>query len=393
MQEKMQLFTCMREGLQIRGMQCFPDSFNEQNRYPVMIISHGFTGDYTETLPFGKLFAELGYVAFCFSFCGGTRNHADDIVKSEGKTEHMSVLTEVADVIAVKEYAKSLPYVDASQIILMGFSQGGFVSGLAAAACQEEIKKLIMVFPALCIPDHARRGQLRGTDYDPNCVPEYIQSWDMTLGEAYHDAVVGMEPYLELSPYKGDVLIMHGLADDIVDYSYSMRARDSYQPGQCKLHLIKDFGHGCNEKQQRELVNLSRQFLCEREEILTFQIFITREETQTEGDLTRKDIFFTGYCESQHFQGAFVSEGCDKQEYRGNERISIRAEYELQGLDSDKKHCTLHVVNQWKDGEWMPGIKTDSNVLSWLNDATLYATLEFFEGGLTVRVFSTENII
>ena len=30
------------------------------------------------------------------------------------------------------------------------------MSGLAAARCGEEIGKLIMVFPALCIPDHAR---------------------------------------------------------------------------------------------------------------------------------------------------------------------------------------------------------------------------------------------
>ena len=75
------------------------------------------------------------------------------------------------DLCAVIEYVKALPFVDEKQIVLMGASQGGFVSGLTAAKYGDGIQKLIMLYPALCIPDHARRGWLGGARYDPKNVP------------------------------------------------------------------------------------------------------------------------------------------------------------------------------------------------------------------------------
>ncbi len=139
-----QLFTCKRDGLLIRGAQYYPVDFEEEKSYPAVIISHGFTGIYTDVDDFCRDFVQMGYVAFCFSFCGGSRFDADDSVKSEGKTTDMTIGTEVADLLAVKEYVQSLPFTDNNNLVLLGFSQGGFVSGLAAAKCGNEIGKLII---------------------------------------------------------------------------------------------------------------------------------------------------------------------------------------------------------------------------------------------------------
>lgn len=46
--------------------------------------------------------------------------------------------------------------ISGSNLVLVGFNQGGLTSGLAAAKCGNEISKLIMVFPVLGIPEHTR---------------------------------------------------------------------------------------------------------------------------------------------------------------------------------------------------------------------------------------------
>lgn len=383
-----QLFTCKRDGLLIRGAQYLPANFQEEKSYPAVIISHGFTGIYTDVDDFCRDFAQMGYVAFGFSFCGGSRFDAADDVKSEGETTDMTILTEVADLLAVKEYVQSLPYTDNSNLVLLGFSQGGFVSGLAATKCGDEIRKLIMVFPALCIPDHARRGCLGGANYDADNVPEEIDCGNIVLGKIFHDTVVGMDPYLELSAYKGPVLILQGLEDQIVDYSYAIRTQANYEKGQCHLQLIRQMGHGYDTEQQKSLVASMRQFLADREEILTIRVVITRCESVEEGEVNKSDVYFTGYCDTGYFRGAIVPEGCDRQEYAEGKPPKLRAEYTLLGNDCNGDNCSIHIVNQWDRDEWRPVITTQSPSLAWLNDADLTAVLEFGKGELTVRVFA-----
>lgn len=383
-----QLFTCKRDGLLIRGEQYFPANFREEKSYPAVIISHGFTGIYTDVDDFCRDFAQMGYVAFGFSFCGGSRFDAAADLKSEGETTDMTILTEVADLLAVKEYVQSLPYTDNSNLVLVGFSQGGFVSGLAAAKCGDEIRKLIMVFPALCIPDHARRGCLGGANYDADNVPEEIDCGNIVLGKIFHDTVVGMDPYLELSAYKGPVLILQGLEDQIVDYSYAIRAQANYEKEQCHLQLIRQMGHGYDAEQQKSLVASMRQFLADREEILTIRVVITRCESVEEGEVNKSDVYFTGYCDTGYFRGAIVPEGCDRQEYAEGKPPKLKAEYTLLGNDCNGDNCSIHIVNQWERDEWRPVITTQSPTLAWLNDADLTAVLEFGKGELTVRVFA-----
>ena len=100
--------------------------------------------------------AEMGYVAFTFDFCGGSAMCG----KSDGKTTEMSVLTETKDLKAVIEYVRNLSYTDSEKILLMGCSQGGFVSALVAAKNNFPIEKLVLFYPALCIPDDARAGKM-----------------------------------------------------------------------------------------------------------------------------------------------------------------------------------------------------------------------------------------
>lgn len=381
------LFTCKRDELIIRGMEYLPEDFQENKRYPVMIVSHGFLGNCESVADLCKEFARMGYVSFGFNFCDGGNGSEQKCPKSDGKSTDMSISTEVADLSVVIDFVKEQSYVDKENLMLAGVSQGGFVSGLTAARYGEQIKKLIMIYPALCIPDDARRGKLAGADYDPENVPEVIQCGTL-LGRKYHEDVVGRDPFLELSAYQGPVLILHGLEDDIVNYSYSVRAREYYKKGQCHLQLIRDMGHALNGEQLDSALASVGQFLKGREEILTIRVIITHEETFLEGESEKKNVFFTGYCDTEYFQGTIQPGGCDTQECHPEMGCRMRAEYSLAGLDCQGQSCTIHIVNQKSGEEWKPIVRTDSPTLKWMNHADLTAVLEYGKGGPTVRIFA-----
>ena len=391
MEIKEKPFTCSRGGLTIKGMQYFPADFEESGKYPAVIASHGFTGNYLHMADFCREFARMGYCAFSFSFCGGGSLTDDDCVKSEGETTDMTISTEVEDLITVKNFVKSHPYIDGRKLVLMGISQGGFVSGLTAAKCGEEISKLIMIYPAFCIPDHARRGCLGGGRYDPKDVPEKIDCGASVLGKVMHDDVVGMDPYLELSAYQGPVLLLQGLEDQVVNYSYAVCAKEHFREGQCHLQLIRNMGHDLNEQQFESAVASIRQFLANREEILSIRVVITHQESVTDGDVEKLNLFFTGYCDTEYFQGAVIPEGCDAQEYCRGVQTKMRAEYTLVGMDEQGRNCSIHIVNQREGEDFKPVVETDSLSLAWLNRADLTAVLEHGAGGPTVRIYADRN--
>ena len=227
-------FSCRRDGLTIRGRE-----FREgEDTRPAVIVSQGFMGSQMgDEKDYAQHLAERGYIAFTFDFCGGGPN-----VVSDGRTQDMTVLTEREDLKAVIAYVQSLPYVDAENLLLMGFSQGGFVSALTAAQLQDEIAKLILFFPALCIPDDARRGQMIMARFDPANIPETVECGPMLLGRGYPEVVLHMDPFAEIAPYEGPVLIVHGTADGLVNYSYSERAAKAYK--NAKLVPIEGGDHG-----------------------------------------------------------------------------------------------------------------------------------------------------
>ncbi|MCD7737664.1 MAG: alpha/beta fold hydrolase [Lachnospiraceae bacterium] len=425
-------FTCRRDGLLIRGMEFYPESSGTGERFPAIILSHGFTGNYTDVIGFCRKFAAWGYAAFCFSFCGGGRIGQPPETASEGDSRDMTLYTEAADLIAVVDYVKSSDHVMPEEIILSGFSQGGIVSGLAAARRPGEIKKLIMVYPALCIPDHARRGRLGGARYDVSDVPEELECLVTVLGRGFYEEASQMDPFLELAPFKGPVLILQGMEDQVVNYSYAIRAKENYEPGQCALQLMERMGHGQNEQQEESMFASMRQFLDGRREILTFHVLITQiDETVIKGgigksgaaqkagqtdkaaveeaeqtdkaaaagtmqetaeEIVRKNLYFTGYCNTEYFRGVILPGGCDCQEHVDGQCVSLRAEYTLYGLDRDGKACHLHVINSQAGEDFCPVISTDSEALSWLNTADLTAVLEDGAGGVVVRVYAFGKI-
>lgn len=375
-------FFCRRDNLTIRGREFLPKG----STLPAIIISHGFGGNSKNLTNYCETLASWGYAAYCFDFCGGC---AYDEGKSDGSSTNMTILTECDDLKAVIDYVKTLSYIDATKLILMGFSQGGFVSALTAAQRANEIDKLILMCPALCIPDDARNGALAKTSYDINNVPEIIDCGRMLLSRQFHETVVHMNPFQEITPYKGPVLLIHGTADQTVNYRYAIQAKNSYLPDQCHLQLIKDAGHSLNDKQTASAIASVQQFLLEKKEILTINVTTTgRELKKEEGSYRKTAVLFTGNSESPYFTGTILPGAEDVQEHFENQLVSVRADYTLNGFDYTGQKCQIHIVNQNVNEEWKPVIETDSKALNFLNHSDLTAVLEGYPGGLTVRIFS-----
>lgn len=246
-------FKCYKNGLTIRGFEYRPGG----DDLPIAVISHGFMANHKTVVQYAKLFAELGFAAYCFDFCGGCVIGG----KSDGKTTDMSVLTETEDLKAVIAYAKGLPYTDENTLVLMGCSQGGFVSALTAAELKEQVTKLVLFYPAFCIPDDARAGKMMWAKFDPANIPEIVRCGPMKLGRCYMADVINMNPFEEIKEYDGDVLIVHGTKDKIVNASYAERAVAVYnarENGTAKLYFIDGGGHMFSQKHDVSAISILR---------------------------------------------------------------------------------------------------------------------------------------
>lgn len=230
-------FSCERDGLTIKGTVFLPKGKTD---CPIAVISHGFMANQMFSQIHAQNLAKMGYAAFCFDFCGGTL-----VGSSDGDSTDMSVLTEVEDLKAVIEFAKSQSYTDENELVLLGCSQGGFVSAIVAAEMKEEVDALILLYPALCIPDDARSGEMMFAKFDPQNVPETFWCGPMKLGRRYVTDVIEMDPYEIINQYTGNVLIIHGNQDETVDISYALRAVETYsQAGaDAELKIIDEGGH------------------------------------------------------------------------------------------------------------------------------------------------------
>lgn len=217
-------FEISSQGCQLRGFILRPII---DRKLPTVIVSHGFGDSTRGTKKYAEIFVEEGYAAICFDFCMSGSG------KSSGSSLGMSVLTEKVDLINVLDYVKTLDFVDTDRITLVGCSQGGFVSALAAVERENEIERLIMFYPALCIPDDARRGQMINAKFDPNNVPDRLRALFVKLSSKYVLDVINMDPFKEICSFKKPVLIVHGVKDKLVDISYSRRACEGYP--NCKL--------------------------------------------------------------------------------------------------------------------------------------------------------------
>ena len=231
---------------QIYGVLYIPQNAGET--MPAIIYSHGFGGSHRSGTQYAEAMAAKGYVVYCFDFCGGSPGS-----QSDGSTLEMSLFTEQADLEAVIEMIQGLDYVDSSNLFLMGTSQGGAVSAITAAKHVDEIRGLVLLYPAFVLADNANERY-----QSPEEIPDTQFFMWMDVGRAYFEPLLGYDIYADIEAYDKDVLILHGDEDSIVPLSYSERAAEVYPSAQ--LEVLQGAGHGFSGENAQTAINLMTEY-------------------------------------------------------------------------------------------------------------------------------------
>lgn len=224
-------FSCKREEMTIRGKAFIPSI--EADRFPAVILSHGFCATMAAVEEYATGLVSNGYAAVIFDFCGGSV-----LSSSDGKTTEMSILTLEEDLKAVFNAVSELSFVNPEQIYLMGTSQGGLVSAMAAADLQDQVSALMLVAPGFSIPDNVQE-MYSSADEIPDIVKDYLRL--MTVGRCYFEAMLDYDVFSDVTRYTGPVLIFHGTADEMIPCEYSQCAQEKYATAE--LVVLEGAGH------------------------------------------------------------------------------------------------------------------------------------------------------
>lgn len=237
-------------GNMLRGTLYLPET---ESRHPVIITSHELGSDSHRAwwVNYSRHWASEGYVVVGFDFAGGGKES-----RSDGKTTDMSVLTEASDLEQVLDSVRNMDFVDNGRIILAGGSQGGGVATIVAARHPQDIKALLLIYPAFYMPDN-----LHTLYPDPNNFPETdTRNGMITIGKRYITDMYDYDYFDDMRKYSGPVLIVHGDQDRVAPLSYSQRAVGTFP--NARLYVLKGAGHVfIKEEQQKEFLEQADAFL------------------------------------------------------------------------------------------------------------------------------------
>lgn len=227
----MEAFTCRHpNGKRIYAELYLPES--GETGYPLLILGHGFTGSFFLLKGYAEYLSRHQIACCIFDFCGGS-NYS----RSDGTMLDMSVVTQTDDLKLLLRVLHNHPVIDPQRVYIGGESQGGLVAALTASEVQKKVAGLVLLYPALYIPE-AMRAQFP----ERSNIPERVIELGTMVGRRYVDDVYDIQVYPTITQYTAPVLILHGNRDGMVPLPYSQKAAREYQ--NAKLVVLPDAGHG-----------------------------------------------------------------------------------------------------------------------------------------------------
>lgn len=240
-------------GMIIRGKEFFS---TDEKLIPI-VFAHGFTANMLTVINEAKALAEIGYHTFIFDFCGG----GFETISDGDFHTYMTPITELEDLEDVIHFVLQKENVLQDKLIIFGCSQGGFVSAMYASQHSDIVDQLILYYPAFCIPDDARRGQMQVITFDPNNIGESVGEGRMRVSGEYPKSVLYIQFEDTIKDYQKKVLLIHGSSDEIVPIHYADKAKQVYGDT-CTYHVIEGGDHGFRNPTHRALaLEYVKQFL------------------------------------------------------------------------------------------------------------------------------------
>ena len=237
------------QGIRLHLKLDFPAQAAE--KYPLLILQHGYTGHMEERhiIAIAKAANDVGFAVLRSELYG----HG----QSGGAFCDHTILKWVQELVDVIDYAASLDFVDG--IYLAGHSQGGLTAMLVGAIKRNLVRGLLPLAPAVVIRDMARQGIFFGAQYDPENPPEIIDVDNGLTLRADYVRVAQLLPVEEaIDRYPGPVLIVHADTDEAVPVQYAYDAAKRYR--NAELVIIKDDTH-CYDNHLEQATEAVARFL------------------------------------------------------------------------------------------------------------------------------------
>ena len=242
-------YTTLWRGKELAGTLYLPDDGREQRE--VVILSHGLNATAAYNMPYIEALTSAGVAVYAFDFYGGSHWG-----KSGGDTTEMTVSGEAEQLSRVIDMVKTWSWVDQERVILLGESQGGLVSALAAAE-RDDIDTLILIYPAFSLPK-----MLRERYETLEQVPDTFSFSGMRLGKGYCEDLWELDPYAAAGAFPGPVLLIHGDSDEVIPLESSEKALEAFPDA--RLEVLEGAGHGFEGEQMREAAGKICEFIRER---------------------------------------------------------------------------------------------------------------------------------
>lgn len=128
-------------------------------------------------------------------------------------------------------------------------------------------------------------------------------------------------------------------------------------------------------------------------EELVIKVELTATDEVKGKNGTGRMIHFGGTADCPNFKGKVLPGGVDTQKECAGNAPALSARYILEGVDRAGQECRIFIENngsfyEGKKNLTVPLIFTDSKELSYLENAILRGTIEGWEKGVIIRIFS-----
>lgn len=220
--------------------------------HPAVVMCHGFTGHRQETnnvfVKCARCLASAGFMAFRFDcrFSG----------ESDGEFRNMTISTEVSDARKAVDTLLEQPGIDPARLGIIGFSMGGTVAPLTAAA-RADIKSMVLWAPVAWPMDQfANWARQLGPGADTVDMGSYV------LGRGFAEDLGNHHPAEAAKAWGGPVRIIRGTEDLAVTEAAARAYLDG--PKRREFIAVEGADHGwLGSEIQKRLFDLTVEWFCE----------------------------------------------------------------------------------------------------------------------------------
>jgi dipeptidyl-peptidase-4 len=197
------------DGVELNGWVMKPKNFDANKKYPVLMYVYGGPGSQSVTNSYGsfdyvwyQMLCQKGYIIACVDGRGTGARGSEFEKQIYGRMGKL----ELNDQIEGAKYFASLPYVDKDRIGIWGWSFGGYMSALCITAGAEYFKTAVSVAP------------VTNFRYYDNIYTERYLGLPKDNTSGYDEN----SPITYADKLKGNLLVVHGSADDNVHFQNTM---------------------------------------------------------------------------------------------------------------------------------------------------------------------------